>query len=100
MATLPFTFLFIPIACRSVVFQFFFSAFLLLFFDRPYSLNLMSALLASWEIVAGTIPSIVRNRVYAAWPHCTGTLESLWLYRVGYAALSALINEIRERNII
>lgn len=42
------------------------------------------------------------NRVYATWPHSkdTGACLRLRLSPVVHAALSALINEIRERNIM
>lgn len=42
------------------------------------------------------------NRVYATWPHSkdTGACLRLRLSPVEHAALSALINEIRERNIM
>lgn len=105
----------LSVACVCVAFQFLcFPALFFFFFwlsDRQCSLNLMSALawsalaqgklLASAERVAqrSRIRRVVAPHNVQSWCRFLAAVTSRE-YWVVYAALSALINEIRERNII
>lgn len=102
------------VVCVCCVSIFVFSCFVFLFFwlsDRQCSLNLMSALawpaLAQGKLLASAERAAQRSRIrrvvaphnVQSWCRFLAAVTSRE-YWVVYAALSALINEIRERNII